>query len=204
MSFNTQATHVGIFVDDQDLRHIIEEEEQLALGIWVRFDLLADTEKICDIRFQMFGPGGLVELCERFCSLCFMETFSSAKRIIEDIDMSVPYSIICVQTLQRAIAALYTGVPVDNAHFMELSAEQQLEMIEQVLTDKVRPFLIRDGGDLKVLKLENFVLLVEYEGACQSCPASSGGTLAYIQQVLQEEVHEDLVVQPQFEEEPWE
>ncbi|VEU79625.1 NifU family protein [Haploplasma axanthum] len=47
------------------------------------------------------------------------------------------------------------------------------ETEEQVLSllDKVRPYLVRDGGDIELLKIEDGVVYVKMMGACDGCIA---------------------------------
>jgi Fe-S cluster biogenesis protein NfuA len=56
----------------------------------------------------------------------------------------------------------------------------KLVQINELLDERVRPFLQSDGGDLYVVGLEDNVLSVHYQGACGSCPSSISGTLAGI------------------------
>ncbi len=51
----------------------------------------------------------------------------------------------------------------------------------------MRPGLQGDGGDLTVLKYEEKKVYVHYEGACDSCPSSTGGTLMAIEGILKDE-----------------
>ncbi len=46
------------------------------------------------------------------------------------------------------------------------------EKIEQAL-DNIRPYLEADGGNVKVLKLEDDTLYLELLGNCGSCPMST-------------------------------
>lgn len=50
------------------------------------------------------------------------------------------------------------------------------DSVERVLED-VRPFLVADGGDVRVVGVEEGVVSLELEGACAGCP-SSGATMA--------------------------
>jgi Fe-S cluster biogenesis protein NfuA len=56
----------------------------------------------------------------------------------------------------------------------------KLIQINELLDERVRPYLQSDGGDLYVVGLEDNVLQVHYQGACGSCPSSISGTLAGI------------------------
>ena len=66
--------------------------------------------------------------------------------------------------------------------------------IEQILDKRIRPGLQGDGGDLKVLSLNENVLVVQYQGACGTCPSSTSGTLDAIRGILQEEYNPELEV----------
>ena len=78
----------------------------------------------------------------------------------------------------------------------ELSPD--LQKIESILDDKIRPALQMDGGDLDVLQYDKDThrLLVAYQGACGGCPSAAGGTLMAIQGILQDEFDSEIVVIP--------
>jgi Fe-S cluster biogenesis protein NfuA len=42
-----------------------------------------------------------------------------------------------------------------------------------VLQDTILPGIHRDGGDLRLLGIEDGVVQVSMDGACRTCPASS-------------------------------
>ncbi|MED4164931.1 NifU family protein, partial [Halalkalibacterium halodurans] len=53
---------------------------------------------------------------------------------------------------------------------METSTEMH-EQVKEVL-DKLRPFLLRDGGDVELVDVEDGIVKVRLLGACGSCPSS--------------------------------
>jgi Fe-S cluster biogenesis protein NfuA len=61
------------------------------------------------------------------------------------------------------------------------------EDVETVL-DKLRPFLLRDGGDVELVDVEDGVVKVRLMGACGSCPSSTITLKAGIERALTEEV----------------
>jgi Fe-S cluster biogenesis protein NfuA len=69
-----------------------------------------------------------------------------------------------------------------------------LDRINQVLDEKVRPGLARDGGGLEIVGLNDKKLLISYQGACGSCPSSIGGTMMAIEYMLKEEVDPEIEV----------
>jgi len=53
------------------------------------------------------------------------------------------------------------------------SKEKTIELIEQAL-ESVRPYLLADGGDVKLLELtDDMTVILELQGSCQSCPMSA-------------------------------
>lgn len=61
------------------------------------------------------------------------------------------------------------------------------EQVEEVL-DKLRPFLLRDGGDVDLVDVEDGVVKVRLMGACGSCPSSTITLKAGIERALIAEV----------------
>lgn len=86
---------------------------------------------------------------------------------------------------------------VAEGEFEKLNEKEKLALIDQVIDETIRPGLMRDGGNLKILGLEENRLKVQYQGACGSCPSSIGATLSYISNMLQSRVSPTLQVVPQ-------
>ena len=66
-------------------------------------------------------------------------------------------------------------------------------MVERVTAalDKIRPFLLADGGDVKVLEVtKDMVVMIELTGACETCPMSSMTMKAGVEDVIKREVPE--------------
>ncbi|WP_347548973.1 NifU family protein [Pseudalkalibacillus hwajinpoensis] len=61
------------------------------------------------------------------------------------------------------------------------------EQVQDVL-NKLRPFLLRDGGDVELVDIEDGVVRVRLMGACGSCPSSTITLKAGIERALLEEV----------------
>ena len=64
------------------------------------------------------------------------------------------------------------------------SDDPRLQQITQMLDEQVRPYLLADGGGLKVLGLEQNRLKVHYQGACGTCPTATTGTLYAIESMV--------------------
>ncbi len=79
----------------------------------------------------------------------------------------------------------------------ELSVDQKLRVIEDVIAVDIRPYIELDAGGVRVVNLVNEnELIIAYEGACTSCYSATGATLDAIGQVLRSKVDPDLVVIP--------
>ena len=59
--------------------------------------------------------------------------------------------------------------------------------VQEVL-NKLRPFLLRDGGDVEVVDVEEGIVRLRLMGACGSCPSSTITLKAGIERALVEEV----------------
>jgi NFU1 iron-sulfur cluster scaffold homolog, mitochondrial len=74
------------------------------------------------------------------------------------------------------------------------SDDPKLAEINELLDERIRPYLAGDGGWLEVLELEDSTLKIRYEGACGSCPSSLTGTLMAIENMIREEIDPEISV----------
>lgn len=90
--------------------------------------------------------------------------------------------------VQKAAAA------VGGAIAAAASDDPKLAQINDLLDERIRPYLASDGGWLEVLELTDDKLKIRYEGACGSCPSSLTGTLMAIENMIKEEIDPDITV----------
>ena len=64
-----------------------------------------------------------------------------------------------------------------------------LERVKQAL-NKIRPSLQADGGDVKLISVDDNVVKVKLTGACGGCPFSQMTLKMGIERVLKEEIPE--------------
>ncbi|MBD7985600.1 NifU family protein [Sporosarcina sp. Sa2YVA2] len=62
-----------------------------------------------------------------------------------------------------------------------------MEPVQEVL-NKLRPFLLRDGGDCELVDIEEGIVKLRLLGACGTCPSSTITLKAGIERALLEEV----------------
>lgn len=65
--------------------------------------------------------------------------------------------------------------------------EETIELIKKTL-DKIRPFINRDGGDVRYVDFIDGIVYVEMQGACQDCMLIDSTLSDGIEIILQEEV----------------
>ena len=83
---------------------------------------------------------------------------------------------------------------VGGAIAAAISDDPKIAQINELLDEKIRPFLASDGGWLEVIGLEDSTLKIRYEGACGSCPSSLTGTLMAIENMIKEEIDPEIEV----------
>jgi Fe-S cluster biogenesis protein NfuA len=74
------------------------------------------------------------------------------------------------------------------------SDDPVLNQINDLLDERIRPYLAGDGGWLEIVELADKKLTIRYEGACGSCPSSLTGTLMAIENMIKEEIDPDITV----------
>ena len=75
-----------------------------------------------------------------------------------------------------------------------MTIEETKKKIIAVL-EKIRPFLIRDGGDIEFVKFEDGIVYVQMHGACAGCMMLDATLKDGVEQILIEEVPGVLEVQ---------
>ena len=104
------------------------------------------------------------------------------------------------KTIDRTVS-IYSSeeavkIEIDVENFPALSYEDKLQAVEMVLNRSIRANLARDGGGVELKGISGNDVSIQYQGACESCSTSSTGTLKYIQEQLQQQLHSDLKVKP--------
>jgi len=85
----------------------------------------------------------------------------------------------------------------DREDFPTMTLVQKINIIDKILNEKIRDFLVKDNGDIELLNVQEkngfCVVYVEYQGACVSCE-SSGNTLSSIENILQRMLSDTIKV----------
>ncbi len=114
-----------------------------------------------------------------------------------DWDELLPALAVPIRAAQSVTGSSPSRVEgVGGAIAAVTSDDPRLLRINEILDEKVRPYLMGDGGYLEILDLQDHTLKIRYQGACGSCPSSLSGTLMAIEGMLKQEVDPELEVVP--------
>ncbi|OUC14062.1 MAG: Fe-S cluster assembly protein NifU [Alkalinema sp. CACIAM 70d] len=103
-----------------------------------------------------------------------------------------------IQAIQAEKAATSARVNAELAiaqDYRPLTTLQKINLIQQVLTEEVRPVLLADGGDVELYDVKDDVVQVILKGACGSCSSSTTTLKIAIESRLKERVLPSLVVE---------
>ena len=142
-----------------------------------------------DLAKSLFDVGNVV-------SVFYMDNMVTVeKEDAADWDELLPTLAVPIRAAQSAGPAAGNGASaVGGAIAAVTSDDPRLLRINEILDEKVRPYLMGDGGYLEILDLSDHTLKIRYQGACGSCPSSLTGTLMAIEGMLKEQVDPDLEV----------
>lgn len=115
-----------------------------------------------------------------------------------DWDELLPTLAVPIRAAESVAPASANGAAaaVGGAIAAVTSDDPRLLKINEILDEKVRPYLMGDGGYLEIIDLKDHTLSIRYQGACGSCPSSLSGTLMAIESMLKTEVDPELEVVP--------
>jgi NFU1 iron-sulfur cluster scaffold homolog, mitochondrial len=82
----------------------------------------------------------------------------------------------------------------DKEGFPNLPETEKLSVIESLMDEIIRPALANDGGGLEISNFESNTVEIKYQGACGTCPSSSGATHSAIQRALKSYLDPQLIV----------
>lgn len=85
-------------------------------------------------------------------------------------------------------------IPEEKGGKQNVPEGELLKQINEILNQRVRPYLAGDGGGLEVLGVEGNRVMIRYQGACGSCPSSISGTLAAIEGLLRRDINASIEV----------
>jgi NifU-like protein len=167
----------------------LEEEEIVCQCARVSLRTVKDVIRINDLRtvedITRFTKAGA------FCKSCIRPGGHEARRhYLVDILRDVRGE------MDREREKAVTAAP----RFAALGLIQKHRAVEKVLDEKVRPALLKDGGNLEVVDMKEAdgatEVYIRYSGACKGCPSASTGTLSFVEEFLRADLDRGIRVFP--------
>jgi len=62
------------------------------------------------------------------------------------------------------------------------------EQVREIIENKIRPLLQRDGGDVEVVSVDDGTVKVRLQGACSGCPGAQMTLKMGIERLLREDI----------------
>ena len=163
--------------------------EPVSNGVAQQFNTASQAEKD-PLAKALFDVGHVV-------SVFYMDKMITVEKDTEgDWDDLLPVLAVPIRAAEsvRAPAILAAAAAVGGAIAAVTSDDPRLLRINEILDEKVRPYLMSDGGYLEILSLKEHTLTIRYQGACGTCPSSLTGTLMAVEGMLKQEIDPELEV----------
>jgi len=74
------------------------------------------------------------------------------------------------------------------------TADSELQKVQAILEQQIRPALQMHGGDVQVTDLTDNVVTINYKGACGGCPGAATATLGMITEILRQKYNKEVSV----------
>ncbi len=128
-------------------------------------------------------------------SVFYMDKMITVEKTDEaDWDEVLPELAVPIRAAEAVVNGNGSTPKIGGAIGVALSDNPVIAQINELLDERIRPYLASDGGWLEIVSLEDKQLNIRYEGACGSCPSSLTGTLMAIENMIKEEVDEEITV----------
>ncbi len=130
-------------------------------------------------------------------SIFYMDKMITVEKTDEaDWDEILPLLAVPIRAAESVGGAINgsAAAAVGGAIAAAASDNPVISQINELLDERIRPYLASDGGWLEILDLEDKTLKIRYQGACGSCPSSLTGTLMAIENMIKDEIDSEIEV----------
>ena len=142
------------------------------------------------------APGGLQDLLED--GLRASDSRLQGKALIRNPEPRSPKSE--AQSLDLNIIDQLPLVPLlpekktSDDQRQNLSPYQLAKKIEKMLDDYIRPMIARDGGDIEIIDIKDWLVYVELTGNCAGCAGAGQTIKLLVERTLKDQVDERIRV----------
>ena len=207
--------------DAKTLRLVVGRQDRTIALFW-----LVDENDgvIAGVKYQAFGPAALIGALEAACELLIHKNYDQAQRIGADIldrhlegfpsDQGRLLNLVLAAISDAAgqcsdipVAETYVAPPMswdpgtaeEYPGWNELSKEQKIHVIEEIVAREIRPYIELDAGGVQITDLVGDQVTIVYQGSCTTCHSATGATLSAIQQILRMKISPALEVVPDLQ-----
>jgi NFU1 iron-sulfur cluster scaffold homolog, mitochondrial len=162
-------------------------KEPVSSGTSHSFKSAEDAENN-ELAKSIFAVGDVV-------SVFYMDKMITVEKTDDaDWDEVLPELAVPIRAAESVKSTNGANKKIGGAIGIALSDNPQIAQINDLLDERIRPYLASDGGWLEIESLEDKTLKIRYEGACGSCPSSLTGTLMAIENMIKDEVDSEIEV----------
>ena len=139
------------------------------------------------------APGGLQDLLYEIWDKDEIRTSGFGLQTADSVNQGGELNIIDQQPIVPNLPSAQSSKTFENLS-KNLSPYQLAKKIEKMLDDYIRPMVARDGGDIGIIDIKDWLVYVELTGNCASC-ASAGQTIKLlVEKTLKNQIDERIRV----------
>ncbi|NQY73993.1 MAG: NifU family protein [Candidatus Margulisbacteria bacterium] len=142
-----------------------------------------DTAKGSPIVDALYAVEGVIEL---MIGSNFISVTKSQDKEWTNLVESVTDTLKDVLSKHEGIDDVLKALQSQHA----ASASEAEAKIKEILDTEIRPAIAMDGGDVVFVSFENGIVMLQLQGACSNCPASTMTLKMGIENRLKEEIPE--------------
>lgn len=142
---------------------------------------------------------------------CFGITEEEIRKVISENDLRTAEQVTnyckagggcggCIAEIEGIIADIHgdkdqTQQTPAQSISLKLTNIQKIQLIQQTITEQIRPALRADGGDIDLIDVEGNKVIVAFRGMCAQCKMADVTMSQVVEARLKEFVSEDLFVE---------
>ena len=146
---------------------------------------ILDDYELCEnpIEFNKLQENKHSALADELFKIKGVENILFNKNCISINKNEYTWDQLKASILQVISNYINSGLPIiekDDSNFIELDNNNYdendlkvVKMIDSILSSKIRPAIMQDGGDVKFIKYQNGTAYLSLKGSCAGCPSAT-------------------------------
>jgi Fe-S cluster biogenesis protein NfuA len=146
---------------------------------------ILDDYELCEnpIEFNKLQENKHSALADELFKIKGVENILFNKNCISINKNEYTWDQLKASILQVISNYINSGLPIiekEDSNFIELDNNNYdendlkvVKMIDSILSSKIRPAIMQDGGDVKFIKYQNGTAYLSLKGSCAGCPSAT-------------------------------